>query len=60
MTYMQAVEEDIEGRKWESRFVVFGYILLEALEKITEGKTGHEIDIAKEALDKFQERIVGK
>ena len=63
MNMMEALEELKEKQEQESRFVAFGYILLEALEKIqTDFKPGIFCDcpeIAKIALDKFKAKVVG-
>lgn len=62
VSMMEQLEKDQERTEWESRFVVFGYILLEALEQIAAAKGAEEdayvyANIAERALNRFKMKV---
>jgi len=44
-------------KEWETRFVAFGYILLNALTVIARNENNEDADFAREQLDKFNNAV---
>lgn len=46
--------------EWEQRFVVFGYILLQALDKIARNKMNPDAEFAQKEREKFDSMVTKK
>jgi len=44
-------------KEWETRFVAFGYILLNALTVIARNEKNEDADFAREQLDRFNNMV---
>ena len=53
----QAWEDRRRHAEWEDRFVTYGYILLQALEKVAKNHQNPDAVLAQDALDKFNDKV---
>lgn len=51
-------EKDLH--EWENRFVIFGFILIQALKQIAQSKSPEDATLATRALVKFNEKTIRK